>query len=136
MSISLLDGSTQMSSEMLAEMLAPVQPIWPTERRSRSGDHPPNAVRFYYKVSRSKYAFFVHLNAQHTNGHYLTGHYLWCHLSLAYFYRTGGVQGTFHPNAEFNSARAGKALGVPFIFSTASSESIEEIAEVNGDGHR
>ena len=47
-----------------------------------------------------------------------------------------GVQTIFHPDAEFNPARAGQALGVPFILSTASSRSIEEVAEANGDGHR
>jgi len=47
-----------------------------------------------------------------------------------------GVQTIFHPGAEFNPARAGQALGVPFILSTASSRSIEEVAEANGDGHR
>jgi isopentenyl diphosphate isomerase/L-lactate dehydrogenase-like FMN-dependent dehydrogenase len=47
-----------------------------------------------------------------------------------------GVQIIFHPDAEFNPARAGKALGVPFILSTASSRTIEEVAEVSGDGHR
>ncbi|KAF8817057.1 oxidoreductase [Phlegmacium glaucopus] len=47
-----------------------------------------------------------------------------------------GVQAIFHPDAEFNPARAGKALGVPFILSTASSRTIEEVAEASGDGHR
>ena len=47
-----------------------------------------------------------------------------------------GVQSLFHPDAEFNPARAGKALGVPFILSTASSRTIEQVAEANGDGHR
>ncbi|KAF9568745.1 oxidoreductase [Agrocybe pediades] len=47
-----------------------------------------------------------------------------------------GVQTIFAPDAEFNPARAGKALGVPFILSTASSRSIEEVAEANGDGYR
>lgn len=47
-----------------------------------------------------------------------------------------GVQCIFHPDAEFNPARAGKALKVPFILSTAASRTIEEIAEANGDGHR
>ena len=47
-----------------------------------------------------------------------------------------GVQCIFHPGAEFNPARAGKALGVPFILSTASSRTIEEVAEASGDGHR
>ncbi|KAH9480377.1 putative lactate 2-monooxygenase PB1A11.03 [Psilocybe cubensis] len=47
-----------------------------------------------------------------------------------------GVQSTFHPDGEFNPARAGKALGVPFISSTASSRSLEEVAEANGDGYR
>jgi lactate 2-monooxygenase len=47
-----------------------------------------------------------------------------------------GVQSIFHPDAEFNPALAGKALRVPFILSTASSRTIEEVAEVSGDGHR
>ena len=47
-----------------------------------------------------------------------------------------GVQSIFHPDAEFNPARAGKALKVPFILSTAASRTIEEVAEANGDGHR
>jgi isopentenyl diphosphate isomerase/L-lactate dehydrogenase-like FMN-dependent dehydrogenase len=47
-----------------------------------------------------------------------------------------GVQCIFHPDAEFNPARAGKALKVPFILSTATSRTIEEVAEANGDGHR
>jgi isopentenyl diphosphate isomerase/L-lactate dehydrogenase-like FMN-dependent dehydrogenase len=42
----------------------------------------------------------------------------------------------FHLDAEFNPARAGNALGVPFVLSTASSCTIEEVAEANGDGHR
>jgi len=46
------------------------------------------------------------------------------------------VQSIFHPGAEFNPARAGKALNVPFILSAAASRTIEEVAEANGDGHR
>jgi len=47
-----------------------------------------------------------------------------------------GVQGILHPDAELGSARAAKELNVPFIMSTASSRSIEEVAEVNGASHR
>ena len=47
-----------------------------------------------------------------------------------------GVQCIFHPGAELNPARAGKALNVPFILSTGASRTIEEVAEANGDGHR
>ncbi|KDR82554.1 hypothetical protein GALMADRAFT_237926 [Galerina marginata CBS 339.88] len=47
-----------------------------------------------------------------------------------------GVQAIFHPDAEFNAARAGKALGIPFMLSTAASRTIEEVAEANGDGYR
>ncbi|KAF8158432.1 oxidoreductase [Crassisporium funariophilum] len=47
-----------------------------------------------------------------------------------------GVQAIFAPDAEFNPARAGKVVGVPYILSTAASRTIEEIAEANGDGHR
>ncbi|PFH54019.1 hypothetical protein AMATHDRAFT_136316 [Amanita thiersii Skay4041] len=47
-----------------------------------------------------------------------------------------GVQGIFHPDAELASASAAKNQGVPFILSTASSRSMEEVAKANGDGHR
>ncbi|KAJ7166321.1 oxidoreductase [Mycena crocata] len=47
-----------------------------------------------------------------------------------------GVQGIFAAEAELAPARAGKKLGVPYIMSTASSRSIEDVAEANGDGHR
>jgi len=47
-----------------------------------------------------------------------------------------GVQGIFHGDAELAPARAAKKLGVPFIMSTASSRSIEEVATANGDGYR
>ncbi|KAJ7465021.1 oxidoreductase [Mycena latifolia] len=47
-----------------------------------------------------------------------------------------GVQGIFTAEAELAPARAAKALGVPFIMSTASSRTIEDVAEANGDGHR
>ncbi|KAJ7599927.1 oxidoreductase [Mycena floridula] len=47
-----------------------------------------------------------------------------------------GVQGIFTAEGELAPARAARALGVPFILSTASSRSIEEVAEANGDGHR
>ena len=47
-----------------------------------------------------------------------------------------GVQSVFYPDAEFNPARAGQALGIPFILSTASSRTIEQVAEASGDGHR
>ncbi|KAJ7644620.1 oxidoreductase [Roridomyces roridus] len=47
-----------------------------------------------------------------------------------------GLQGIFSPDAELAPARAGQKLGVPFIMSTASSRSIEDVAEANGSGHR
>jgi len=47
-----------------------------------------------------------------------------------------GVQGIFSAEAELAAARASKNIGVPFIMSTASSRSIEDVAEANGDGHR
>jgi lactate 2-monooxygenase len=47
-----------------------------------------------------------------------------------------GVQGILHPDAELATARAAKNLGVPLIMSSASSRSIEEVAEANGDGLR
>jgi len=47
-----------------------------------------------------------------------------------------GVQGIFHPDAELASASAARNQGIPYIMSTASSRSIEEVAQANGDGHR
>ncbi len=47
-----------------------------------------------------------------------------------------GVQSIVHPDAELASARAAAALGVPFILSTASSHSIEQVAEAIGEGSR
>lgn len=47
-----------------------------------------------------------------------------------------GVQKIFHPQAESGAARAAAAEGVPYILSTASSTSIEDVAKANGDGAR
>ncbi|KAI5117995.1 hypothetical protein M0805_004492 [Coniferiporia weirii] len=48
-----------------------------------------------------------------------------------------GVQGIVHPDAELATARAARSLGVPFIMSTASTRSIEEVGRANGaDGAR
>ena len=47
-----------------------------------------------------------------------------------------GVQRIFHPEAESGAAAAAAAEGVPYILSTASSTSIEDVAKANGDGHR
>ena len=47
-----------------------------------------------------------------------------------------GVQSIVHPDAELASARAAAALGVPFILSTASSHSIEQVAEAIGAASR
>jgi isopentenyl diphosphate isomerase/L-lactate dehydrogenase-like FMN-dependent dehydrogenase len=47
-----------------------------------------------------------------------------------------GVQSIVHPKAELASARAAAALGVPFILSTASSHTIEQVAEAIGEASR
>ncbi len=47
-----------------------------------------------------------------------------------------GVQSIVHPDGELATARAAAALGVPMILSTASSHTIEEVAEASGDGPR
>ncbi|GLB38551.1 putative FMN-dependent dehydrogenase [Lyophyllum shimeji] len=47
-----------------------------------------------------------------------------------------GVQGIFHGDAELAPAQAAKKLGIPFIMSTASSRSLEEVAAANGNSHR
>ena len=40
-----------------------------------------------------------------------------------------GVQSILHPEADLASARAAAALGVPFVYSTAASRSIEQVAD-------
>ena len=47
-----------------------------------------------------------------------------------------GVQSIVHPDGELATARAAAELGVPMILSTASSHTIEDVAESNGDGPR
>ncbi|QWF78079.1 lactate 2-monooxygenase [Amycolatopsis sp. CA-230715] len=47
-----------------------------------------------------------------------------------------GVQTIVHPDGELATARAAAALGVPMVLSTASSNTIEDVAAANGDGPR
>jgi isopentenyl diphosphate isomerase/L-lactate dehydrogenase-like FMN-dependent dehydrogenase len=47
-----------------------------------------------------------------------------------------GVQSIIHPDGELATARVAAELGVPMIMSTASSHSIEEVAEASGEGPR
>ena len=47
-----------------------------------------------------------------------------------------GVQAILHPDGELATARAAAELGVPMVLSTASSHTIEEVAEASGDGPR
>jgi len=47
-----------------------------------------------------------------------------------------GVQRIFNPQGEVASAAAAAKEGVPYIMSTASSTSIEDVAKANGDGER
>ena len=43
-----------------------------------------------------------------------------------------GVQGIIHPDGELPAARAAASIGVPFVLSTVSSRSIEQVAEAGG----
>lgn len=47
-----------------------------------------------------------------------------------------GVQGIVHPAGELASARAASSLGIPFILSTVSSRTMEEVAAVMGESPR
>jgi lactate 2-monooxygenase len=47
-----------------------------------------------------------------------------------------GVQRIFNPDGEEASAAAAAAEGIPYIMSTASATSIEDVAKANGDGVR
>jgi isopentenyl diphosphate isomerase/L-lactate dehydrogenase-like FMN-dependent dehydrogenase len=46
------------------------------------------------------------------------------------------VQGIVHPEAELASARAAASLGVPFVYSTAASRTMEQVAEAMGPAPR
>lgn len=47
-----------------------------------------------------------------------------------------GVQSIVHPEAEVAVARAASALGIPFVLSTASSKSLEDVAQAAGTSPR
>jgi isopentenyl diphosphate isomerase/L-lactate dehydrogenase-like FMN-dependent dehydrogenase len=47
-----------------------------------------------------------------------------------------GVQSVLHPDGELATARAAANLGVPIVLSTAASNTIEDVAQANGDGPR
>lgn len=47
-----------------------------------------------------------------------------------------GVQTIFHHDKEIGVAEVANEIGVPYILSTASSSSIEDVANANGDGVR
>jgi lactate 2-monooxygenase len=47
-----------------------------------------------------------------------------------------GVQSIIHPDGELATARAAAATGVPFVLSTAASNTIEDVAEAAGDHPR
>ncbi|KAI9879344.1 MAG: hypothetical protein M1830_008804 [Pleopsidium flavum] len=47
-----------------------------------------------------------------------------------------GVQTIFHQDKELGVAEIATELGVPYILSTASSSSIEDVAKASGNGHR
>lgn len=47
-----------------------------------------------------------------------------------------GVQSIVHPDAEVATARAAASAGVPIVLSTASSRTMEDVAQASGDGAR
>lgn len=47
-----------------------------------------------------------------------------------------GVQSICHADKEIGVAEVASEIGVPYIFSTAASSTIEEVAEANGEGTR
>lgn len=47
-----------------------------------------------------------------------------------------GVQTIFHLDKETGVAEIANEIGVPYVLSTASSSSIEDVAKANGDGTR
>ena len=57
-------------------------------------------------------------------------------LGDAIFLAPIGVQRIAHPEGELASARAAASMGIPYIVSSVSSNSMEEIAEVMGNDLR
>lgn len=47
-----------------------------------------------------------------------------------------GVQGIIHPEGEIASAKAAAALGVPYIFSSAATRTLEQVAQAMGTANR
>lgn len=47
-----------------------------------------------------------------------------------------GIQSVIHPDKELGVAEVATEIGVPYILSTASSSSIEDVAKASGDGVR
>jgi lactate 2-monooxygenase len=47
-----------------------------------------------------------------------------------------GVQQIFHEDKEIGAAKIAAELNIPYIMSTASSSTIEEVADANGNGPR
>ena len=47
-----------------------------------------------------------------------------------------GVQSLFHPDKESGVAEVATEIGVPYILSTASSATLEDVAQASGDGVR
>lgn len=57
-------------------------------------------------------------------------------LSSPVLFAPVGVQSVCHPDKETGVAEVAAEIGVPFVFSTAASSNIEEVAEANGKGTR
>ncbi|CAD6589209.1 MAG: hypothetical protein ASARMPREDX12_003693 [Alectoria sarmentosa] len=55
-------------------------------------------------------------------------------LEIPLFIAPVGVQTIFHTDKELGVAEVGTEMGVPYILSTASSASIEDVAKASGDG--
>ncbi|MFC0186843.1 alpha-hydroxy-acid oxidizing protein [Fictibacillus aquaticus] len=66
----------------------------------------------------------------------LSANLLGTHLPSSFMLAPIGNQGILHDEGELASAKAAAAFGVPFIASTVSTFSLEEIAAANGDGSR
>jgi lactate 2-monooxygenase len=58
------------------------------------------------------------------------------HLPVPFLLAPIGVQSIIHPEAELAVARAAASLGIPFILSTVSSRTLEEVAQAVGDAPR
>ena len=94
-------------------------------------DRPPDARQCNESQIRSGYPLVLAPNVLLTDGFHQTTIF-GVKYPVPIFVAPVGVQGILHTDGELASARAAGNVGVPYIMSTASSRSMEDVAAANG----